>query len=79
MKYLLLLAVVVIFIWHWRSTRRADIAQRQRKVHPAPRASAGPQDMVQCGYCQVHLAHSDTVAGAKGPYCSAEHRALAET
>ena len=79
MKYLVLLAVVVVFIWHWRSTRRADIAQRQRKVHPAPQASAGPEDMVQCDHCQLHLAQSDTLPGRKGRYCSAEHRALAET
>lgn len=79
MKYLLLLAVVVVFAWHWRATRRADIAERQRKVHPAPGPAAGPVDMVQCAHCNLHLARPDAVRGGRGSYCSAEHRTLAET
>ena len=79
MKYLLLLAVVVVFAWHWRATRRADIAKQQRKVHPAPGPAPGPVDMVQCAHCHLHLALPDAVGGRKGSYCSAEHRALAET
>lgn len=79
MKYLLLLAVVVVFAWHWRSTRRADIAKQQRKVHPAPGPAAGPVDMVQCAHCHLHLALPDAVGGRRGSYCSVEHRALAET
>ncbi len=79
MKYLVLLIVVVVFVWHWRSTRRAEIAERQRKVHPAPNPPRGPEDMVQCGYCQVHIAQSDATVGRQGAYCCAEHRALAET
>ena len=78
MKYLLLFAVVAVFAWHWRSTRRADIAERKRKVHPAPGPVADPVDMVQCAHCHLHLALPDAVAGRKGSYCSAEHRALAE-
>ena len=78
MKYLLLFAVFAVFAWHWRSTRRADIAERKRKVHPAPGPAAGPVDMVQCAHCHIHLALPDAVGGRKGSYCSAEHRALAE-
>jgi uncharacterized protein len=77
-KYLLLLAVVVVFIWHWRATRRAEIAQLKSKVHPAPTPASGPVDMVQCAHCHVHLAQSDAVAGRRGRYCSADHRAMAE-
>ena len=78
MKYLVLLVVAVVFIWHWRSNRRAELAAQKRKFHPPPAPSAGPVDMVQCAYCHLHLAVADTVAGGKGRYCSAEHRALAE-
>ena len=78
MKYLVLLIVVVVFVWHWRSNRRAEIAERQRKVHPSPNPSMGPEDMVQCAYCQIHIAQSDAVTGRRDRYCCAEHRALAE-
>ncbi len=78
MKYLLLFAVVFIFAWHWRSTRRADIAAQKRKVHPSPEKPAEPMDMVQCAHCQVHLGQAESVQGRKGLYCSPEHRALLE-
>jgi uncharacterized protein len=78
-KYLLLFAVVFVVAWHWRSSRRADIAAQQRKVHPAPKAPAGPQDMVQCAHCQVHLGQAESIVGRKGQYCTAEHRTLAES
>ena len=79
MKYFLLFVIVFVFVWHWRSTRRADIAQRKRKVHPAPGTVPGPVDMVQCAHCHLHLALPDAVGGRKGVYCSVEHRALAES
>ncbi len=79
MKYLVLLAVLVVFIWHWRSNRRADIAERKRKVPTAPGPSTGPVDMVECAHCHLHLARPDALAGRQGNYCSAEHRALAES
>ena len=78
MKYLILLLVAVVFVWHWRSNRRAELAEQQRRVHPSPAPSVGPVDMVQCAHCHLHLAAADTVAGGKGRYCSPEHRALAE-
>ncbi|OYT93424.1 MAG: hypothetical protein CFE43_04065 [Burkholderiales bacterium PBB3] len=79
MKYLLLFVVVFIFAWHWRNTRRADIAKRARKVHPSPKPSADPMDMVQCAHCHVHLGQAESVQGRNGQYCSPEHRALTES
>ena len=79
MKYFLLFVVVFLLAWHWRSSRRAEIAERKRKVHPAPGPASGPVDMVQCAHCHLHLAMPEVVEGRKGSYCSAEHRALAET
>ena len=78
MKYFLLFVIIFVFAWHWRSTRRADIAERKRKVHPAPGHTTDPVAMVQCAYCHLHLAMPDAVGGRRGSYCSAEHRALAE-
>lgn len=79
MKYFLLFVVIFLFAWHWRSTRRADIAERKRKVHPPIQPVAGPVDMVQCAHCHLHLALPDAVKGHKGNYCSHAHRAVAET
>ena len=79
MKYFLLFAVFFIFAWHWRSSRRAEIAERQRKVHPSAKPPADPMAMVQCAHCQVHLGQTESVLGRKGRYCSPEHLALTES
>lgn len=69
MKYLLVLAVVVIAYMLWRGARTRDI-QRGRRDTPAL-----PQDMVRCPVCSVHLPRPDAVPGTSGRlYCCAEHR-----
>jgi len=74
MKYLLLLAVVLLGAWVWRSGRLAG--QQQKK--PASRPAAEPQDMVRCQLCSVHLPKTDAVPGKLGIYCSDEHRQRVE-
>lgn len=76
MKYLLLVAIVVVLIWHWRATRRAEIAQKKYTQHT--KTTSVPLNMVQCDHCQVHLAQSEAVAGRHGHYCSADHLTVAE-
>ena len=74
MKYLLVIAVLVIAWILWRSGRRHDDDAAQAAPPPAP-APALPQDMVRCPVCALHLPRPDAVAGASGRlYCSAEHR-----
>ena len=76
MKYLLVLAVLVVAWLVWRSGRERVRDQSP----PAPRAAppvALPQDMVRCPVCSVHLPRPDAVPGASGRlYCSADHRLL---
>jgi uncharacterized protein len=74
MKFLLLLAIVLLAVWLLRSGRRRDDDPAGRDV-PAP---PGPQEMVRCAHCGVHLPHSEAVVGRIGLYCSPEHRQLAE-
>lgn len=74
MKLLLVLAVVLIGVWLWRSGRQADVAPK--KPPPTP---AQPQDMVSCALCAVHVPQADAVAGRQGLYCSVEHRQRAES
>lgn len=70
MKYVLVLIVVVLALM-WLTRSRAPAARRDK-----PRATppAGPQAMVACAHCGVHLPRSDAVAGADGLYCSEAHR-----
>ena len=74
MKYLLWLLLGALAWWAYRRSRAA-----RRNDAPAPPASppAAPQDLVACLHCGLHLPHSEAVAGARGPYCSAAHRSAA--
>ncbi|HBH37249.1 MAG TPA: hypothetical protein DDX06_02565 [Curvibacter sp.] len=75
MKFLLLLAIVLLLVWLWRSGRRANSSADQPD---RPASPPGPQEMVRCAHCGVHLPHGDAVVGRVGLYCSPEHRQLAE-
>ena len=71
MKYLVLLAVLVIAYLVWRNNR---IERRQSSPPPAARPG-GPQEMVSCAQCGLHLPQPDAVRGGDGRfYCSQEHR-----
>ena len=75
MKVILLFAALLLGAWLWRAGRRARLKdQGPRNKPPTP-----PQtEMVPCLHCAVHIAQGETVQGKLGPYCSAEHRQLAE-
>lgn len=74
MKFFLVLAVVFIGVWLWRSGRQ-DKVTRQKPPTPPP----GPQEMVRCQLCNLHLPKADAVVGRNGTYCSVEHRQSAES
>lgn len=77
MKYLIVLVVVLVGAWVWRSNRRAERAAMRPPQAPAttPRPAA-PQDMVRCAHCGLHLPGSEALLGHKSGavYCSAAHR-----
>ena len=76
MKYLIVLLLVLLVAWQWRSGR-ARLARNQ--APDAARGTAGtPVDVVACAHCGVHLPARDAVAGSAGRYCDAQHRAAAE-
>lgn len=71
MKYLLVLAIVLIAVWLWRNNRREDRQQPPAATPPLPQ----PQDMVRCPVCSVHLPRTDALPGPDGRlYCCQEHR-----
>ncbi len=76
MKYLLVLAVVLIGFWIWRSSREGR--------NPPPAARRAPDstkalEMVPCDVCGLHCPQSELVVGKGGVYCSAQHRRQAES
>jgi len=69
MKYALILGLVLVVIWLWRSSRKKMASP------PAARAQvAKSTEVVACAVCSVHLPRTDAVAGKHGLYCSAAHR-----
>ena len=73
MKFVILIAVVLLVLWLMRSKRSSDAreappSQAQAKVAP-------PQDMVECPVCSLHLPRTDALPGPDGQlYCCTEHR-----
>ena len=76
MKYLLILAVVLIAVFVWRSNR-------EEQKPPASRSGEGGEfkaiEMVRCDVCGVHCPKIDSLAGKRGVYCTAQHRSQAES
>jgi len=73
MKYLLLLAILVVAYKAWRGARLREAAQAAAPRSPARRAL--PQDMVCCPVCSLHLPRGEALPGASGRlYCGPDHR-----
>lgn len=69
MKYLLVLAVVLVAVWLWRSPRRGGTPPRR-----GPSAAGDAQEMVRCATCGAFSPRSQAIEGPGGLYCSREHR-----
>lgn len=79
MKYLVVLVVVVVAIWVWRSNRADERAEQRVASRRARRAvSDSAVDMISCDQCGVHCPSDDLVRGRKGVYCCTQHRDQAE-
>lgn len=76
MKYLLVLAVVLLVLGLARARRRVDSKPVRPAAGPArPGPEAATEEMVRCAHCGVHLPRRDALAGgASGLYCSEAHR-----
>lgn len=82
-KYLLVIAVVLVAFYIWRHNRRVEAqqeaerehAERQRRTRRPP---AAPDAMVTCRHCGLHLPASEAIKGSLGYYCGQEHRRFAE-
>jgi uncharacterized protein len=78
MKYLLVLAVVLVAFHIWRNNRLSDHAEAARRAPPPQGRPNVPTVMVACQQCGTHLPENEAVRGQQGAYCSTEHRRLRE-
>ena len=71
-KLLLTLGIIVLALMWWFGKGRGGGASNSTRRRPP-----GPQSMVACAHCGLHLPQPDAVEGEGGRhYCSAEHRRL---
>lgn len=75
MRLLLILALVLVGMWLWRSNRRAG----PPGLHaPEDQGTHKPIEMVSCAHCAVHIPSAQAVQGTHGSYCCTEHLHSAE-
>ncbi|MEZ5645784.1 MAG: PP0621 family protein [Burkholderiaceae bacterium] len=76
MKYLLVLAVVMVAVWVWRNNRITDERPPPSRSRRDRKTPSAPVAMVACRHCGTHLPESEAFVGRHGSYCSEEHRRL---
>ena len=64
-RLLLLIAIVVVVYWLFRSYQKGDTPQRN---NPAA------EDMVRCAHCGVHLPNGESIVAEGLTFCCTEHR-----
>ena len=70
-KFLLLIAVVGIAIWLFKSKARGRVGERPQQG----KDTKDPQPMLACAHCGVHLPRVDAQMDGEGrAYCSEAHR-----
>lgn len=75
MKYALVLGLVLVVFWLWRSSRQSAVDDKKHsRTHSKPASQEKATEIVACLVCQVHLPRSEALIGGQGFYCSAEHR-----
>jgi uncharacterized protein len=74
MKFVLVLAAVcVLYLMLRGALRRRTRAPRREQAR-----SAGPQAMLTCAHCGVHMPRDEALPGRGGVFCDAAHRAAYE-
>ena len=73
MKYLVVLGLVFVVFWLWRSARQRAVDSR---AHSASTAMREPvkTEIVACDFCHVHLPRTEALIAGDGTFCSEAHR-----
>lgn len=78
MGRLLLILLLVVLLLLWWKQRSPSRARDAAAPPPAPKPS-GPEPMLRCAECGLHLPGSQALPGKGGVFCSAEHRGRHES
>lgn len=75
MKYLIWLILLLAGIWWIRQQRQGHSGDPvDQAAKTTPKSHGGPQVMVPCAHCGVHIPEADAVQGKHGTYCTEAHR-----
>ena len=80
MKYLIVLIVVFVGVWVWRSNRIAINKDKQENFEREAERQQAKKTMVACAHCGVHLPQIEALAAPSADlrtqlwFCSTEHR-----
>jgi uncharacterized protein len=69
-KYLVVALVVGVVAWLLLRSREGD-GPRQQRNKPE---GQGPQPVLQCRHCGMHVPRSEAMVDARGAFCSEAHR-----
>jgi uncharacterized protein len=80
MKYLVVLIVVFVGVWLWRSNRIADRKDKKENFEREAERQNTQKIIVSCAHCGLHLPQQEALAAPSADlrqqlwFCSAEHR-----
>ena len=74
MRFVLIVLVVLVLAWRWRTWREAVQSKNPADGKAMPQIT----DIVACHQCGVHIPAYDATVGTLGLYCSAAHRTAME-
>jgi uncharacterized protein len=80
MKYLVVLLVVFVGVWVWRSNRIAIGKDKEESVERETERQNAKKTMVACAHCGIHLPQIEALAAPSADlrqqlwFCSTEHR-----
>jgi uncharacterized protein len=74
MKFLIVVLVVGVIVWLMLRGRKADRPIARGPAARSPTSQTGPQAMVQCVHCGVHLPQGDALLDHRGAFCSKAHQ-----
>ncbi len=72
MRGLVLLLLMGVLVWRWRSWRASAVQK------PAPATPPKTIAMLACQHCGLHVPVTDAIHGSQGSYCCVDHRAQRE-
>jgi uncharacterized protein len=74
LRFVLLIAAVLLLVWLVRSARRTDKPDPPAPRGPPAERGAASDTMVACAHCGVHLPRGDALEAGGLHFCGEPHR-----